>query len=142
MSLSNLRLSDFKKIAKMLTRKESLLRIVATIDRELQRFESHPVGMAGFNGASSATPRRGRPPGSGKNQTAKGRRRGAAGRHGATKEKLIALLKGAGKQGIHVKDIVKKTGFKDANVRVWFYATGKKIKNVKRVAPATYTWIE
>jgi hypothetical protein len=58
------------------------------------------------------------------------------------KEEIINSLKGAGKQGAHVKEIVKQTGAKEPNVRVWFYATGKKIKNIKQVAPATCALVE
>ena len=146
MNLTHLRLSEFKQIEKLLVRKENLMQDIAAIDRELSSLDSGSNG-SGSNGRSSLQrstgARRGRPPGSGRKSPARsvGRRK-STGRHGATKEAIIAVLKSAGKEGIHVKDIIKKTGFKDANVRMWFYVTGKKIKNVKQVARATYTWVE
>ena len=139
MSLTNLKLSDFKYITKLLTRKESLLGEIATIDQELSQFDTDQARGAISNGRST-TGRRGRPPGSGRKTIRSGGPKRA--RRGQMKEQIVALLKEAGKQGLHVRDIVKKTGTKDPSVRVWFYATGKKIKNIKQVAPATYAWID
>jgi hypothetical protein len=81
---------------------------------------------------------RGRPAGSGRAVLSP--RRSSRSRRGQLKEQIIQLIQAAGKKGIHVKEIVEKTGAKDPNVRVWFYSTGKKIKNIKQVAPATYGW--
>jgi hypothetical protein len=139
MSLTNLRLSDFKRIAKLLTRKEELLQMVADIDRELGQFDRDSGQERTLNKSAA---RRGRPPKVGRRgQPARNGVKRRSGR-GKLKEQIIEVLKQAGKQGIHVKELVKQTGAKEPNVRVWFYATGKKIKNIKQIAPATYAWVD
>ncbi len=59
----------------------------------------------------------------------------------ATKEAIIELVKGAGKVGITVKEIAAKLGVKRHGVDVWFGSTGKKVKEIKKVKPATYAWV-
>jgi len=64
-----------------------------------------------------------------------------AGKYGAAKEAIIALLKASGKAGITVKEVARKLGVKPQRVYVWFGNTGKKVKEIKKVAPATYAWV-
>jgi transposase-like protein len=59
----------------------------------------------------------------------------------ATKEAIIELVKGAGKAGITVKEVAGKLGVKPQGVYVWFGNTGKKVKEIKKVKPATYAWV-
>jgi hypothetical protein len=59
----------------------------------------------------------------------------------ATKDAIIELVKGAGKAGITVKEIAAKLGVKRHGVDVWFGSTGKKVKEIKKVKPATYAWV-
>jgi DNA invertase Pin-like site-specific DNA recombinase len=60
---------------------------------------------------------------------------------GGKKEAIIELVKGAGKPGITVKEIAAKLGVKTQGVYVWFGNTGKKVKEIKKVKPATYAWV-
>ncbi len=60
---------------------------------------------------------------------------------GGTKDAVIELVKGAGKAGITVKEIAAKLGVKPQGVYVWFGSTGKKVKEIKKVKPATYAWV-
>jgi hypothetical protein len=60
---------------------------------------------------------------------------------GGTKDAIIELVKGAGKAGITVKEIAAKLGVKPQGVYVWFGNTGKKVKEIKKVKPATYAWV-
>jgi DNA invertase Pin-like site-specific DNA recombinase len=60
---------------------------------------------------------------------------------GGTKDAVIELVKGAGKAGITVKEIAAKLGVKTQGVYVWFGSTGKKVKEIKKVKPATYAWV-
>ena len=53
-------------------------------------------------------------------------------RKGGVKDKIIETLKWAGKEGLDVKALAEKIGSKPANVYVWFYATGKKITQIKK----------
>jgi hypothetical protein len=68
-------------------------------------------------------------------------RKPRAKKSGATKEAIIELVKGAGKAGITVKEIAAKLGVKRHGVDVWFGSTGKKVKEIKKVKPATYAWV-
>lgn len=69
---------------------------------------------------------------------AKGAKRG---KHGAVKEAIIELVKKAGSEGITVKEIAAKLGTKYNRVFTWFYNTGKKIKDIKKVGPGKYRWV-
>jgi len=60
---------------------------------------------------------------------------------GATKAAIIELIKGAGKPGITVKEVAGKLGVKPQGVYVWFGNTGKRVKEIKKIAPATYAWV-
>jgi len=58
------------------------------------------------------------------------------GRSGGLKDRIIALLEGAGAQGLRVKEIADKLGAKGSNIAVWFSTTGKK--HATRVSPGVY----
>jgi transposase-like protein len=60
---------------------------------------------------------------------------------GGTKAAIIELVKGAGKPGITVKEIAAKLGGKPQRLHVWFGSTGKKVKEIRKIAPATYAWV-
>ncbi len=72
-----------------------------------------------------------------------GLKAGKAGKsqRGAVKEAIISVIKGAGKAGITVKDVAETLGIKYANASVWFGSTGKKVREIKRVARGTYAWV-
>ena len=59
---------------------------------------------------------------------------------GQFKDSVVATVKAAGKAGINVKDIARKLSLDPQRIYVWFNATGKKVKSIKKVAPATYAW--
>lgn len=59
---------------------------------------------------------------------------------GQFKDSVLATVKSAGKAGISVKEIAKKLGLDPQRIYVWFNATGKKVKAIRKVAPATYAW--
>jgi hypothetical protein len=63
-------------------------------------------------------------------------------KRGALKEQIIGFVKSAGKSGITVKEIAAKLGGKPDRIHVWFNATGKNVKQIKRIRPATYAWQE
>lgn len=64
------------------------------------------------------------------------RRRGT--KRGQLTATILSELKAAGPKGVSVGDIAKKLGANYRNVYIWFATTGKKFKEVKKVAPATY----
>lgn len=61
---------------------------------------------------------------------------------GEFKDSIIALIKAAGKTGLTVKEAAAKLGVKAQRVYVWFGATGKTIRQIKKISPATYAWAQ
>ncbi|MHB8523164.1 MAG: hypothetical protein ACYDH9_20760 [Limisphaerales bacterium] len=59
---------------------------------------------------------------------------------GELKARIIEQIKAAGKQGISIKELVPLLKSKYANVIVWFQTTGKKVKEIKKMAPGRYAW--
>jgi hypothetical protein len=81
--------------------------------------------------AKAASPAKGKP----------GRKRAArAGRRGALKEQILAILKSAGPGGIKTSEIAQKIGANPKNVAIWFSTTGKKTPGIKKSAPATFRY--
>ena len=127
MNLAALSSADFVKIARLLKAKEVLLSKIADLDAELSSF-----GSGAPSGARSGRPRK---------SAAAGPKPGRA-KRGALKETLLALLKEAGATGLSVKEIAAKTGVKGANIHAWFFTTGKKISQIKKVGKSTHAWVE
>ncbi|MCP5520096.1 MAG: hypothetical protein H7A46_00945 [Verrucomicrobiales bacterium] len=61
-------------------------------------------------------------------------------KRGQLKEQIIGLVKAGGKTGVTVKEIAAKLGDKPDRIHVWFNATGKNVKEIKRIRPGTYAW--
>lgn len=122
MNLSSLSSADFKRIAKLLAQKESLLTKVATIDQDLSAFDSG----------------RGKPAKAQKKTKGAGKR----GKRGQLKDSILAILQESGKGGITVKEIAAKVNREPANIHTWFFNTGKKTKQVKKVGEAKWAWVE
>ncbi len=122
MDITKLTSADLKTIGAFLDRKEKLLAEIETVDSELASF---------WNGETPL-----------KAETPKGKalKTVMRAKRGDTKDKIIAVLQSAGSEGLHIKDISAKSGVKLQTLHVWFYSTGKKIKEIRKVAPATYAW--
>jgi hypothetical protein len=119
MDLTQLSSKDLQAIAQLLAKKEALQEQIKQIDQRL-------TSLARGKGQAA--------------RRASGRGHGVTGR-GELKEAIIGALKTAGKEGMAVKDIAAKTGVKSANVFSWFYATGKKVKGIKKVGEARYAFV-
>ena len=61
-------------------------------------------------------------------------------RFGQLKESVIQLLKEAGPKGLTLKEICGKLGLRKGHLDNWLYATGKKIKEIKRIGRGVYAW--
>lgn len=139
MNLSQLTSSDLKVIAQLVKEKEALEARLAKVNARLAAFGAEaPAAPAKTAGAKRAKAARRRPAAAA--QPAAGSARAPRQRPGKLKDKIVALLQGAGKSGITVRDIAGKLGLHPQRIYVWFNATGKTIKEIKKVAPATYTW--
>jgi hypothetical protein len=119
MDLTQLSSRDLAAIGKLLAKKEALLTQIEKLERELAAY-------SGDRGP--AVKKAGR------------KKRSAAGR-GQLKAQIISELQAAGKMGLTVKDLAAKAGTKPSNVYSWFYATGRKFKDIKKVGEARYAWI-
>ncbi|MBK9139738.1 MAG: hypothetical protein IPM17_13395 [Verrucomicrobia bacterium] len=65
---------------------------------------------------------------------------GRRGKPAVAKETVIAMLKASGRSGITVLDMARRLNVDPQRIYTWFNAVGKKIKEVKKIAPATYIW--
>ncbi len=131
MELSNLSSAQLAQLIRLVKEKESL-------QQQLERVESSLAGLGQGK-------RRGRPPGRkpGRPAQAKavGRPPGRKGRRGKRlKDSLLKFLKGAGSEGITVKELAAKLKVKPNNVFSWFYTTGKKVSGIKKVGEAKYAF--
>jgi hypothetical protein len=121
MNLTQISSKHFQEIAALLKQKESLLGKVEQIDARLAAFEAD-----GKPGGARSRPRAWRA------------RRG--GRPGSIKGKIIGALQKSGKAGATIKEISARTKIRDQNLRSWFYATAKGVRQIKKVGPAKYAW--
>lgn len=126
MNLSQLTSADLKNIVELVERKEVLIATLASIDAELTKFES----------GGPALPALGKP---GRKPARPAKASRAA--RGSVKAAIIQLVKGAGATGITVKDIAARLGVKYNGVFTWFYNTGKRIKEIKKIGPGSYAWV-
>ena len=60
---------------------------------------------------------------------------------GELKAAIIKLVKQAGESGITVKELAASLGINAGNVYVWFFGTGKRVKEIKKVGRAKYAWV-
>jgi len=128
MSLSNLTSDQFTHLVKLVKQKEALQRQLADLDSEINSLES------GTPGAKRGR-KPGRPPGSKNSVRKPGKRRGKR-----LKDSLIKLLQAAGAKGMTVKELAAGLGVKPGNVFSWFYTTGKKVSEIKKVGEAKYAY--
>ena len=67
--------------------------------------------------------------------------KGKGGIPGSIKDRVIVVLKDAGRAGIRVREVAGKLGLKPANIGVWFARTGKRVKQIKRLGKGKYAWV-
>jgi hypothetical protein len=130
MSLANLTSDQLSHLVELIKRKEQLQADLARIDAELQSLES----------GSPLPKKRGRKPGRpslSATGTAPTKRKKRSKR---LKDSLLKELEAAGSAGMTVNDLSAKLNVKPGNVFSWFYTTGKKIKGIKKVGEAKYSY--
>jgi hypothetical protein len=57
------------------------------------------------------------------------------------KKGILKFLAAQGKKGAHVKVIADAVRSKPAKITAWIFSTGKKVKGLKKVKPATYAYV-
>lgn len=135
MNLSQLTSADLKVLGSLLKEKEALLARVVRIDAKLNAFAGGQTAPAALAAAAPRARAAAKP--AAKPAARKVRRN----RPGKFKDKILALLQGAGKEGLSVRDLAGKLGVKPQRMYVWFSASGSRMKEIKKVAPATYAWV-
>jgi hypothetical protein len=130
MPLSNLSSADLTRLIELIKEKESLQAKLAEVDRQLEAIES------GTPLVKKRGRKPGRPPGT-KSTVGAGMRKRRGKR---LKVNLLKVLEAAGGAGITVKELASELGVKSGNVFSWFYTTGKKIKGIKKVGEAKYSY--
>ncbi len=121
MKLSTLSSTQLNQIARLISKKETLLTRVAAIDSQLAKLEGAPLAAVKVGKVAKAKV---------------GRKKGK--RSTKLKDSIHKLLVASGAKGVKVSDIAKQLGVKPGNVFSWFYTTGKKNKAIKKVGEARY----
>ena len=120
MSLSSLSSAQLHRLVQLIKEKEAIQTKLIQLDHFLKALEAGLVAKE-------------KPVLKGRSHRVRRRR--------ALKGALLEKLKAAGKKGITVKELAVSLKAKPTSVSVWFYTTGKKIKEVKKVGVATYAYI-
>jgi hypothetical protein len=130
MSLSNITSSQLGRLIELVKEKEQLQSKLAQVNAELQSLESgSPI-------QKKRGRKPGRPPGSALSASpAKTTKRGKR-----LKTTLLNTLEAAGSAGMTVKELGVKLKVKPGNIFSWFYTTGKKVKGIKKVGEAKYSY--
>jgi predicted phage gp36 major capsid-like protein len=129
MNLRSLTTSDLARIQKLIERKENLAGQISAIDRQLESFETASGNGDGRVEKTLRQPAR------------RTRARRGRSQRGRLKEKVVAALKSAGKEGVTVKDLASRLGSNYGNITSWFQATGSRMKEIKKVGPAQFAWV-
>lgn len=126
--LRNIPSSDLKKLVKLSERKEALIAQIQEIDRQMVRVQSR-FGIPSQNGNQGAAVTLSR----------QGRRfTGRRTKRGALKEKILKVLREAGRKGATVRELSAKVRVPSANLYVWFNGTGKNVRGIQKIGVAKY----
>ena len=121
MSFSSLSSASIQKLIRLIKAKEVLQAKLAKVNAELENLES-------CSPTKEATIKKG--------MARRGRRRLKL------KDKILKALQAAGKAGRSVKELAEDLKANPGSVSVWFYTTGKKVKGLKKIGPARYSYSE
>jgi hypothetical protein len=119
MSLTSLSSTDLSKLIQLVKDKEGL-------EAKLKQVKSAIDSLASGAKAKAIAPGR------------RGPRRGR--RRSSLKDSILKALDAAGKAGSSVKDLAANLKANPGSVAVWFYTTGKKVKGLRKIGPAKYSY--
>lgn len=126
--LRNIPSSTLKQLVRLSERKEALLAQIQEIDREMLRVQ-HRFGIPTREGDQPA------PVTVSRTRTGPIRLRS---KRGALKEKILRMLRAAGKKGATVAELSKKLKVPSANLYVWFNGTGRSVRGIRKIGVAKY----
>lgn len=118
MSILALSHDVLRKIVVLSEKREKLLAEVGKVESEIRALETSGSGK-GVTIRKTASVK------------------GARGRRSATKDRVMAELTAAGKEGALVKDLAAKLGLKPQNLHVWFASTGRKL-GIRKIGRGRY----
>ncbi len=123
-------LHEYREPRHEVKQKEQLQAQLAQIDAELESLES----------GTPLPKKRGRKPGRPRGVLTAPAPAKRGRRSKRLKDSLLTELTAAGAAGITVKELSARLNVKPSNVFSWFYTTGKKVKGVKKVGEAKYSY--
>lgn len=131
MHLSQMRSADLTDMVRLLETREALEAQVAHLEQQLAAFE--PGSSRRPRPASPAAPR----PRPAAHLPTKRRRA----KRGALSATILRLAQQAGNAGVTVKELAAKLGLSQNRVFNWFYATGKHVRELRKIGEAHYAWM-
>jgi len=126
---TNIPSAALRQLVKLSERKEALMTQIQEIDRQMVRLQSRfGVPSLSSGGGAPVTVSRAR--------RSQNRRRRT--KRGALKEKIVQVLRTAGRKGATIRELSNKLGVPSANLYVWFNGTGRNIRGIKKIGVAKY----
>ncbi|QQY11147.1 MAG: hypothetical protein JMM77_02915 [Candidatus Xiphinematobacter sp.] len=133
MNIESFTPATVRALVSLAEKRKKLLEQVQSLEAEIASLlDDLPTGIAAGKG--------GRPP---KSMTRPARTRRAERRvqkPGVLKERILQILRSAGDTGISVSEIAEELSILPANVHVWFSTTGKRLEEVRKVAPGRFRY--
>jgi hypothetical protein len=126
---TNIPSATLRKMIKLSERKEELMVQIQEIDRRMMRLQR------GLGEPSCESRRKARVTFSNASSTRQPRPRA---KRGALKERIVRILRAAGRKGATIRELSNKLGMPSANLYVWFNGTGRNVRGIKKIGMAKY----
>lgn len=148
MNILSLSSSALRQAIELLEQREALLQQLSEVESQLTALEGGTPAPAA-PAAPAVKARKGRkaakaPKAPKAPKTPKAPKADAAPKAGGRrkiKDEIVEMLQNAGDAGLSVGEIASRLGLGPNRVFTWFYATGKKIKAIKKMGNAQYRWV-
>ncbi len=127
MDFNSLTRNDIDRLEKLVAERDALTARLAEISAALEGRTSVAGGFFAKPAKKAVKPQK----------TPKSR-----GKRGNLKDTIVGLLQKAPPSGISVEKLSAELKRKPASLHVWFYTTGKTIKEIKKVGRGIYAWLE
>jgi hypothetical protein len=125
MDIKHITSDSLRRLLSLTDKKDQLIKAVADVENQIARTLKGAASTT-QEVAEAVTPFK----------KARKSKKAKASKSGGLKERILALLRAAGDEGLRVKDIAAKLASKPGNISVWFSTTRKKITT--KLAPGHY----
>jgi hypothetical protein len=127
--LRNIPSAALKEIVRLSERKEALMAQIQEIDRQMVRVQSKfGIPLHEQDERATVTVSRTRPRSPARRPS----------KRGALKEKILHVLRVAGRKGTTIRELSAKLRVPSANLYVWFNGTGRNVRGLKKIGTAKY----